>query len=327
MKVLVTGATGFTGRALAKSLNGLGHEIRLLIREQSTDKAKFDFDAEIIQGDVRDPQAVDNAVKGVQIVFHIAALYRTAGIPYHIYYDIHAGGSENLLKASVRHSVDRFVHCSTVGVHGHIRNGPADESHPFNPGDIYQITKLEGERRANKYIRETNLPITIIRPCAIYGPGDLRLLKLFKLASMKIVPIIGSGNIFYHMVYIDDLVDAFILAAVNQKAIGEAFIIGGDERLTLNKLIDLIASVLNINSKIIHLPAKPFQWLGTLCERIFIPLKLEPPIYRRRVDFFTKSRAFDITKARNLLNYEPKVSIETGLAHTAEWYKKQGFLR
>lgn len=168
--------------------------------------------------------------------------------------------------------------------------------------------------------------MAVIRPCAIYGPGDMRLYKLFKLASKKVVFIIGSGEIFYHMVYIDDLVDAFILASEVDEAIGEAFIIGGAERLTLNRIIDLIAEQLRVVPIRMHLPAKPFQLLGTLIERICISLEIEPPIHRRRVDFFTKSRAFNITKANKILNFTPKVLIRERLAQTATWYSKHDLL-
>ncbi len=128
------------------------------------------------------------------------------------------------------------------------------------------------------------------------------------------------------MVYIDDLIDAFLLASESEKAIGETFIIGGKEILSLNETIDLIAEKLKTNSTKIHLPAKPFQLLGSVCEKVCIPLKIEPPIYRRRVDFFTKSRSFDITKAKKLFDYKPKVSIRDGIANTIEWYKSRNLL-
>jgi nucleoside-diphosphate-sugar epimerase len=326
MKVLITGATGFTGGILAQKLYKHGEDVRVVVRNKSKLRLTNVPYKEVIEADITDAKAVERAVKGVEEVFHIAALFRQAGIPDQAYWDVHVQGTQNLLDSSLKFGVKRFVHCSTVGVHGHIDDPPADENYRFSPGDIYQVTKLEGEKKAIQFHRETGLPVTVIRPCPIYGPGDLRLLKLFKLASLKITPILGRGDVFFHMVYVDDLVDALILASKKEAAIGEIFIAGGPEYLTLNEIVDLIAEITGRPNTKVHLPAKPFQILGFVCEKICIPLGIEPPIYRRRVDFFTKSRAFDISKARNLLNYQPKISLRDGLTNTVAWYKKNGLL-
>lgn len=326
MKALVTGGTGFTGRHLARRLFDTGTDVRLLVRNRRGHVDFADFNPEIVIGDVRDADAVDKAIQGVDAIFHIAAVYRTAGISDDTYRKVHVEGVENLLTAAFKYKVQKFVHCSTVGVHGHIQNGPANETHPFRPGDIYQQTKLEGEIKAKEFCKKTGLPVAVVRPCAIYGPGDERLLKLFKLANRTIAPILGSGEIFYHMVYIDDLVDGFLLASSVEEAVGESFIIGGRERLTLNQLVDEIGGLLGRPPKKLHVPAKPFQIAGDLCEKICIPLGIEPPIYRRRIDFFTKSREFDISKAQNVLGYEPKVAIKEGLKRTLDWYRKEGHL-
>ncbi len=326
MKALVTGATGFTGSHLSRRLFDLGYDVRVIVRENSKVEPLTGFEGEIIKGDIRDLDAVERAVKGVEIVFNIAAIYRTAGISDKVYWETHVNGTRNLLNASKDNNIERFIHCSTVGVHGNIVNPPADETYPFDPGDIYQVTKLKGELSALNCYLETKLPVTIIRPCSIYGPGDMRLKKLFKLGSKNIIPIIGDGNVFYHMVYIDDLVDAFVLAAEKKKAIGEVFIVGGSECYTLNHIIDLIAEKNKKKPLKIYLPAKPFQLLGSLCERLCIPLGINPPIYRRRVDFFTKSRSFDSSKIKKFLNYEPKYSLREGLEATFTWYNQRGLL-
>jgi nucleoside-diphosphate-sugar epimerase len=326
MKMLVTGATGFTGGVLAQKLYMQGHDVRVIVRDKSKLNLTNTARMELIQQDSRDEKAVEQATKGVDKVFHIASLFRQAGIPDSVYWDINVHGTENLLTAAVKFGVKRFIHCSTVGVHGNIEHGPANESHRFAPGDIYQVTKLEGEKKTEEFHQETGLAVTVVRPCPIYGPGDLRLLKLFKIASLPVTPIIGSGNVFFNMVYVEDLVNVFILASEKQAAIGETFIGGGSENYTINQLVNLIADIIGTSKRKINLPAKPFQTLGLICEKICIPLGIEPPIYRRRVDFFTKSREFDITKARKFLGYEPEVSLRDGLARTAAWYMKSGLL-
>jgi len=326
MKVLVTGATGFTGKRLTEILLQKGYEVRVIIRNKSRFKIPKNGNLEIVIGDLKNITDVDIAVKDVQIIFHVAALYRTAGAAPQEYWDTHVKATENLLNSAHRNSVKKFIHTSTVGIHSHIENPPADENYQIKPGDIYQLTKWEGEKKAKEFHDKTGLPLVIIRPSAIYGPGDMRLLKLFKIASKKYSIILGSGEIFYHMVYVDDLANGLILAAESNITNGEAFIIGGDGYISLNKMLDLISRILNKESKIIHLPAAPVQILGSVCEKICIPLGIDPPIYRRRVDFFIKSRAFDISKAKKILGYSPKVSLEEGLKRTAEWYKEKAML-
>lgn len=326
MKVLVTGATGFTGSVLAKKLLAQGYEVRALVR----DRSRFDFpeadELDVIQGDITDTSILARAVEGVEVVFHIAALFRQAGVPDSVYWDVNLHATEYLLELSRKAGVKRFVHCSTVGVHGHIENPPADEHCPLAPGDIYQVTKLAGEQRVIEYGQETGFAVSVVRPGPIYGPGDLRLLKLFKLASKSWTPIIGDGRIFFNMVYVEDLADAFILASQKEAAVGEIFIAAGPENMRLNEIVDMIAGMLSRPQRKFHMPAFPFQMAGTVCEKICIPLGIEPPIYRRRIDFFTKSRAFDISKARNLLGYEPKFNYERGLKSTIDWYHEKNLL-
>ncbi len=326
MKILITGGTGFTGHNLGKRLLEDGHEVRLLVRSVSRVALPAHPGLEIQEGDIRDRAAVDKAVTGVAKIFNIAAMFRSAASVDQDYRDIHVEGTRHLVEAAISHQVERFVHCSTVGVHGDVKVPPATEESPFAPADIYQRTKLEGELLARQLAATNGLALAVVRPTAIYGPGDMRLLKLFRLAVKKITPVIGTGRIFYHMVYIDDLVQGFLLASEQKAAVGEVFIIGGDENLILDDLLTTIARITGNPDRKIHIPARPFQLAGSLCEKICIPLGIEPPLYRRRVDFFTKSRSFDISKAKRLLGYRPKFGLEEGLRRTALWYKEQGLL-
>jgi nucleoside-diphosphate-sugar epimerase len=326
MKILVTGGTGFTGHNLSKRLLQDGHQVRLLVRSKKRVALDPHPALEVQEGDIRDRAAVDKAVTGVAKVFNLAAMFRTAASVDQDYRDIHVEGVRYLLEAAVRHQVGRFVHCSTVGVHGDVKVPPATEESPYAPADIYQRTKLEGELLAREFATKNGLALSVVRPTAIYGPGDMRLLKLFKLAVKKITPVIGTGKIYYHMVYIDDLVQGFILASDIEAAIGQVFIIGGEEKMILDDLLSTIAKITGSPDAKIHIPALPFQLAGSLCEKICIPLGIEPPIYRRRVDFFTKSRSFNIGKAKKLLGYTPQYGLYEGLRKTALWYKEHGLL-
>ena len=327
INVLVTGASGFAGGVLAGKLIEQGCRVRALVRNPSKLKASIDKDMDVVVGDITDQTAVSKAVEGVETVYHIAALFRQAGVPDSVYRDVNVKGTEYLLEASKKAGVKRFVHCSTVGVHGDVGEKPVDENCRFAPGDIYQETKLEGERLALRFYQTNGFPVSIVRPGPIYGPGDLRLLKLFKLAAKKVTPILGNGSIKFNMVFVEDLADAFILAGKEEKAVGEVFIAAGPDNPSLNEIVDMIAEILDRPKNKIHIPAKPFQVIGFLCEKVCIPLKIEPPIYRRRVDFFTKSRAFDISKAKKILGYRPKIHIRDGLERTIKWYLEKGLLQ
>lgn len=326
MKYLVTGATGFTGGTLLKKLLKDGHEVRVLIRNPEKKEYFINQGAEVATGDLREPDNVFSAVKGVDGIFHIAAAFRAAGLPDQTYWDINVTGTQNIMEAALKTGVRRVIHCSTIGVHGHVKEPPANEESAFNPGDIYQETKLAGEQCALLYFRKHALPVTVIRPAGIYGPGDLRFLKLFSTIKSGRFIMLGSGEIYFHPVFIDDLVNGFQLAMEKDSAPGQIFIIAGPGYITLNKLVNTIADTLEVSPPKLHIPVAPVKIAAKLCEALCKPFGVEPPLYPRRVDFFTKCRAFDISKAKNILGYNPKISLREGIRRTAKWYIKENLL-
>ncbi len=277
-------------------------------------------------GDLADAAALRRLVEGADAVLHVAAVYRTAGHPDSYYRDVNVGGTERLLEAAAAAGVRRFVHTSTVGVHGHVERPPADETAPFAPGDIYQATKAEAETLALDFHRKRGLPVIVVRPGAIYGPGETRLLKLFKAIARGRYAIVGSGRPFYHPVYIDDLVAGYLLALERPEAAGEAIIVAGPRYVSQAELAALIARATGGRILPFRIPAGPLQLAAALCEAVCVPLGIEPPLHRRRVDFWTKSRAFSIEKARRLLGYEPSIDLEEGIARTAAAYREAGWL-
>ena len=327
MRVLVTGATGFTGGHLARALAARGDEVSALVRtENPAATALARAGVTLVLGDLRDRQALAAATGGVDVVYHIAAMYRQAGLDDEVYRAVNATAVKDVIEAAALGGVRRVVHCSTVGVHGDVEHPPANEDAPLKPGDVYQVTKLEGEQLAREAGARLGVEVTIARPTGIYGPGDRRLLRLFRGVARRRWFTLGDGEIYYHLTFIDDLVDGFRLCGTHPAAANRTYILAGGEVTTLNALVALVADVAGVPAPTRHLPVWPFWTAGAVCEVICRPLGIEPPIFRRRVDFFTKSRAFDITRARTEIGFAPRVGLREGIRRTLDWYRTEGWL-
>jgi dihydroflavonol-4-reductase len=322
---LVTGATGFTGGALALELRRRGQAVRALVRDPAKAGRLVEAGVELVRGDLVKAGDVARAAEGASLIYHIGALFRTAGHPDSYYHDVNVAAVEHVLDAARKHGVPRVVHCSTVGVHGHVSQIPSDENSPYNPGDIYQVTKLEGEKKAQAAIARGE-PVVIFRPAGIYGPGDLRFLKLFRSISKRRFVMFGSGEIFYHFTYIDDLVDGIILCGEHPAAVGEIFILCGEEYVTLNEMVRIVADVVGAKPPRLRLPLAPLFAAAKVCEAICVPLGVNPPLHTRRCDFFTHVRAFTHAKATRLLGFAPRISVAEGMRRTGEWYRAQGLM-
>lgn len=324
-RVLVTGATGFTGGALARKLKERGDKVVALVRKGANVRALEELGAELVVGDISDAEAVLKAAQNVDVIYHIAAVYRTAGHSDDYYEAVNIGGVQNVIDAAKANNVGRTVHCSTIGVHGDIEQIPSNETSPFNPGDIYQRTKLAGEELFAQAMQE-GLPGVIFRPGAIYGPGDLRLLKMFKQIKRGFFPLFGGGTNLYHLSYIDDLTDGIILCAEHPQAEGQRFILCSNEYGTLKDLAATIACELKVKAPNFAPPIGPLMLAAKVCEALCKPFGIDPPLHTRRVEFFVKSRAFDNTKARTMIGYDPKISTQEGVKRTIKWYEDNDLL-
>jgi nucleoside-diphosphate-sugar epimerase len=235
-------------------------------------------------------------------------------------------GTQNLLDAALSVGVKRFVHCSSVGVLGEIHDPPANERSPYNPGDFYQYTKTEAERTVLAESERGSLPCVVFRPAGAYGPGDSRFLQFFKALKRGYFIMLGKGEITYQMVYIDDLVKGIRLCGTSEAAIGNTFILAAEEPVRLNDLVTTAARAVGSNGPRIRLPVAPIYTVSSIVEVLCKMLGLEPPIYRRRVDFFRKNRAFSIQKAKQELGFHPEIGLEDGIRRTVNWYESEGLL-
>jgi nucleoside-diphosphate-sugar epimerase len=328
MKLFVTGGTGFTGSHLTRRLLHQGHQVVVLDNQPGLfyDELK-ELGADIHLGSVGDRDLVHQLTAGCDIVHHLAATFRQVNLPQQAYWDINVEGTRYVLEAALTHGVKKVVYCSTCGVHGNVEHLPAGEDAPIAPADYYQYTKWEGERLVPGFV-EQGLKVLILRPAAIYGPGDPeRFAMIFKRTKGGKFLMAGKGETFYHPVYVDNLIDAFELATESDKGDGEAYLIADDRYVSLNELVTEVGNAMGLDVNIQHIPFWPVWTIALFTEILFKPLVgIDPPIFRRRVDWFRQNRGFDITKAKRELGYTPKVGLAEGLSNTAKWYREHGII-
>jgi 2-alkyl-3-oxoalkanoate reductase len=327
VKVLVTGGTGFTGKALVRRLLYLGHEVVALdYKEGLRTQELRDWGAQVVLGSITDRDVVRRAMEGAEVVHHLAAAFREMNVPDSYYHEVNVGGTRNILEAAREQGVRKLVYCSTCGVHGNIDHPPGGEDAPIRPADYYQRTKYEAEPIVREY-HEQGLPSVILRPAAIYGPGDPeRFLMIYRRVARGTFPMFGDGRTFYHPLYIDNLVDAFILAMRDRTGDGEAYLIADEEYVQIEDLIRRVARALDVEVRIPHYPLWPVVAAGHVVEKVCRPFGVTPPIFPRRVDWYRQNRAFRIEKAKHDLGYQPAVGLDEGLRRTAEWYRREGYL-
>lgn len=327
MKVLVTGGTGFTGKALVRRLLDDGHEVVALDYQEGLKTEELrQWGAKVVIGSVTDAKVVEECMQGVEVVQHLAAAFRELDVPNSYYDEVNVGGTRIVLESAFKHKVNKFVYCSTCGVHGNIEKPPADETAPINAADYYQQTKYKAEPIVLDYVKK-GLKATILRPAAIYGPGDPeRFFMIFKRVQQGLFPMFGSGRTFYHPLYIDSLIDAHILAMDPDKGNGEAYLIADEEYVAIEELVRRTAKALGVEVRIPHYPLWPLIIAGHFFEKICKPFKIPPPIFPRRVDWYRQNRAFDISKARKDLGYQPRIGLDEGLKRTGDWYRAEGYL-
>ncbi len=325
-KALVTGAAGFVGASVCRELLAHGYSVTALVRDTTKRDALAGLDISYAIGDITDSASLRKAIPGHEFVFHIAALFRETRFPDHVYFDVNFGGTKNVLEVCRESGVRRLIYCSTTGVTGDIKDPPGDETSPYAPRDVYQESKTEAEKFLLAEMKNTGTEIVVIRPIMIWGPRDTRLLKMFRGIKRGRMPIIGFGKTLFHFVMVDDLARGFRLAAEVENAKGNLYLIGGREIVPIDRVFKVIAKEVGGRVWPFRIPKTPIMALAWLCELVCKPFGIEPPLYRRRVEFFTKTRAFSCEKARRELGFETANSFEQEVKIIADWYKINGWL-
>ena len=329
--MLVTGAAGFTGRHLVNALVGEGAVVHAVMRPDGS-RSNFSDAVSVHLADLRNPQAVatlfsdvlEQTGSPIDTVFHVAAVFRTVGISRDGLFESHVSATEHLLKASLEASVRRFLHVSTIGVQGPNPPSNATESDAANPADDYQHTKYEGELSALEFGTKHKLTVTVVRPCAIYGAGDDRFLKIIRPIARGRFPFIGRGQGLFHLVHVEDLARGIMGAAQSERTRGEVLTLGGAEVPSLREFVDLIAKHTQGGVLPIIIPYSLVYAAGFVCEKLCGIIGLEPPLHRRRVKFFGSNRSFDLSRARDLADYDPRVSLDEGVSGLVDWHRQRG---
>ena len=329
MRIVVTGATGFIGCQLARILAGLGHDLVATGRAASAvESARLErlgkAGVRVEVGSLLDPGFAGALTKACEIVIHLAAAQHEGNVPDSYFRDINVTGTRLLLEAAIGAGARRFVYGSTIGVYGAASGQELTELSATRPENIYAVTKLEAEQLVSAH--SSQIETCISRISETYGPGDFRLLKLFRAIDRGRFVMLGSGENVRQVIYVDDLAAGLLLAAQHPGAVGQTFVFAGTEVMTTNSMVAQIAAALQRQPPRIQVPVWPFRAAAAILESTLRPLGIQPPLTQRRLDFFTKSFLFSTAKYREVLGFVPRVSFAEGAAATADWYRKQGYL-
>jgi nucleoside-diphosphate-sugar epimerase len=329
MRFLVTGASGFIGCRLAQSVARSGHEVLATGRaanamETGRIQQLQSAGVKVHTGSLLDPGFAASLVSECQVVIHLAAAQHEGNVPDTYFREVNVDGTRALIDAAAKAGVRRFVYGSTIGIYGSARDGELDENSPPHPENIYGQTKYEAEQVVLQYA--SAIQVCIARISETFGPGDFRLLKLFRGIARGTFPMLGSCENLRQVIYVDDLAQGLLLAAEHPAAVGQTFVFAGIEVMTTNAMVAHIAAALGKKPPRWRIPVWPFRLAAAVCETIFRPLGIQPPLTQRRLDFFTKSFVFSTAKYGKVLGFSPRTKFSDGAAITAKWYRDNGLL-
>jgi len=319
MHVLITGAGGFIGGHLVDSQLAQGHQVRALdLHVEELAPAASNPRLTTVVGDLTDEALLVRLLDGVELLYHLASAHLDVGIPDRRYWEVNVDGTVRLLRAARRAGVRRVVHCSSVGVFGDVKRPPADEESGCNPTNIYELTKLAGERAALRFGDVAGLEVVAARPAWVYGPRCPRTRKLLRTIKKGHFVLVGGGQNLRHPIYVADVVAGLERCAVAGRP-GQSYILAGPEPVTVETLVRTAAEVVGAPPPAIHLPVVLMVAAGATLQSIFGLAGREPPFSRRSVDFFLKDNAYATGKARRELAFEARTELRDGLGRTWAW--------
>ena len=327
MRALVTGASGFVGSHLAERLLAEGAEVVCQVRTTSRRAWLEDLDVEFRTADLRDADAVARAAAGVDHVFHVAALLRARTAE--AYAAVNVEGTRHLLRAVERScpNLQRFVYVSSLAAAGPCPSvEPLDETAEARPMSHYGSSKLAAERVVLD--ARDRLPVTVVRPPAVYGPRDESFLSLFKMARrLRLAPVIGSPDKELSLVHVADLVECLWLAAAGEAARGEVYFVGSGT-YTWARITDALEAAFGHRLRRLRIPRVVARLVGEIGELKWTLTRRPQVISRRKIrDMLQERWTCSWAKAERDLGYRPRVPLDEGMRQALEWYASRGWIR
>lgn len=324
--VLVTGANGFVGGRLCEVLLERGYAVRALVRKTSDLSRLEGVGVNLAYGELNDPPSLIDAASGVDVVFHVAGKIKAPSLQE--YMEANRQGTKNLLEAVCEVSPDlqRFVYVSSLAAGG---PGPTDrpvtEDDPPRPVTPYGASKLAGEKETLAFA--DRLSVALVRPPAVYGPGDTQVLGFFRTVCWHLKPYFGAPTAQVRLVYVDDLVEGLILAAEHQQAIGQVFYIAEDQNRTWLELESIIAREAGVWAVPVRIPRWFVRSVATITELAYKPTRKTPALNRHKAeDFLQQNWTCSVAKAERMLGYRCRFPFEKGAAITISAYREKGWL-
>jgi nucleoside-diphosphate-sugar epimerase len=322
--VLVTGATGLLGSHVTDLLVARGERPRVLVRHDDQMNGLTGVTVDICWGDMKDRAALKEAVSGVDCILHCAARTGPWG-PEAEYESTNVRGLKMLVELAMAAGVRRFVHVSSITVHGNSVSGTVDETAPLrmepNP---YSRSKVAGERMLDMLIRERGAPVTIVRPGWIYGPRDAASFGRFAtmIQDGRMI-IVGSGKNHVPLIYVGDAAQGVLLASETDQAVGKSYLLVNDEPVTQHDYLGAIAAQLGVPPPKRHIPYQLAMLLGTAAEMAghLAHRQQSPPLTRFGIQLLGGDSRFIIRRARQDLGFSPNVTLAEGVRHSTEWYR------
>ena len=325
-KILVTGATGFVGSHLVDHLLERGRSVRCLVRKSSNLRYVKDPMIDLAYGGLDDSTDWDEAFADVDVIYHVAGT--TFARRARDYFTVNHQGTEALLAEALkrRDHIKRFVYISSLAAVGPARDGtPVNEDTSPAPITPYGRSKLMAEEAVR--VVSDLLPVTIVRPPAVYGPRDYGIFEFFKAVKGGMFPMIGRSEKRVSLVHARDLANGIVLAGESEASVGRTYFISSEDNYSMRAVADLMAALMRRRLRAFTIP-RPLAYGAAAAAEAAAALMGRPPVINRDkvTDLSQTGWTCSIERAQSELGYNPQVQLEEGLRETIAWYKTEGWL-